>query len=124
MAISNSILEKPDKLSDEEFTCMKKHALCTYKILSEIKDFKDITCWASYHHEKLNGQGYPFGKTAEELNHKERLMGCVDIYQALKEDRPYKAGMTHQKCISIMSDMADKGYIDKTIVKDIDKVFA
>ena len=44
--------------------------------------------WAAFHHEKLNGKGYPFGKTAAELNEPERIMACIDIYQALIEDRP------------------------------------
>ena len=50
-----------------------------------------------FHHEKLNGKGYPFGKTAAELNEPERMMACVDIYQALTEDRPYKKGLSHEK---------------------------
>ena len=47
--------------------------------------------------KKLNGKGYPFGKTAAELNEPERMMACVDIYQALTEERPYKKGMSHEK---------------------------
>ena len=43
--------------------------------------------------KNLNGKGYPFGKTAAELNEPERMMACVDIYQALTEDRPYKKGI-------------------------------
>lgn len=52
---------------------------------------------SALHHEKLNGKGYPFGKTADELNEQERIMACVDIYQALTEERPYKKGMSHEK---------------------------
>ena len=47
---------------------MKNHAGYTYLILSEVNDFEDIRDWAAFHHEKLNGKGYPFGKTADELN--------------------------------------------------------
>lgn len=87
MAIDNDILEKPDKLTDEEFSKMKNHAGYTYLILSNINDFEDIRDWAAFHHEKLNGKGYPFGKTAAELNEPERIMACIDIYQALTESR-------------------------------------
>ena len=77
MAIDNDILEKPDKLTDEEFSKMKNHAGYTYLILSNINDFEDIRDWAAFHHEKLNGKGYPFGKTAAELNEPERIMACT-----------------------------------------------
>lgn len=123
MAIKNDILEKPDKLDHLEFARMQNHAWYTYMILNQIKGFEDITEWASLHHEKLNGSGYPFGKTAEQLTKEDRLMACIDIYQALSEDRPYKKGMPHEKCIAIMRDMVDKGLIDKTITEDINHVF-
>lgn len=123
MAISNDILEKPDKLSDDEFVYMKTHAWFTYIILRQIDGFEDITEWASCHHEKLNGKGYPFGRTADKLSSKDRLMACIDIYQALSEDRPYKKGMSHEKCISIMKNMAEQGLIDSEITADIDNVF-
>ncbi len=123
MAINNDVLEKPDKLTDSEYAYMQNHAWYTYVILKQVKGFEDITQWASLHHEKLNGKGYPFGKTAHELTEKDRLMGCIDIYQALSEDRPYKPGMSHAKCIEIMTDMAEKGFIDGKIVGDIDRTF-
>lgn len=122
MAIDNDVLEKPEKLTDTEFAYMQNHAWYTYVILSQIKGFEDITRWASRHHEKLNGNGYPFGLTAKELDRDERLVGCIDIYQALSEDRPYKPGMPHEKCIAIMRDMATNGFIDENITEDIASV--
>ena len=115
MAVGNEILEKPDKLTDEEFDKMKNHAGYTYLILSQVDDFEEIRDWAALHHEKLNGKGYPFGKTADELNEQERIMACVDIYQALTEERPYKKGMSHEKACDILDDMAQKGFVDADI---------
>ena len=94
MAVGNEILEKPDKLTDEEFDKMKNHAGYTYLMLSQVDGFEDIRDWAALHHEKLNGKGYPFGKTADELNEQERIMACVDIYQALTEELCAKPGQT------------------------------
>ena len=74
---------------------------------------------AAFHHEKLNGKGYPFGKTAAELNEPERIMACIDIYQALTESRPYKHGFSHEKTCDILDDMADKGFIDAGIAQNI-----
>ena len=123
MAVGNEILEKPDKLTDDEFSKMKNHAGYTYLILSEVNDFEEIRDWAAFHHEKLNGKGYPFGKTADELNEQERMMACVDIYQALTEDRPYKKGLSHEKTCDILDDMAQKDFIDSDISKTIRECF-
>ena len=115
MMVGNEILEKPDKLTDEEFDKMKNHAGYTYLILSQVDDFEEIRDWAALHHEKLNGKGYPFGKTADELNEQERIMAFVDIYQALTEERPYKKGMSHEKACDILDDMAKKGFVDADV---------
>lgn len=123
MAINNDILEKPDKLTDDEFSKMKNHAGYTYLILSGVNDFEDVRDWAALHHEKLNGKGYPFGKTASELNEPERIMACIDIYQALTEDRPYKKGLSHEKTCDILDDMAEKGFIDASITRKIRTCF-
>ena len=123
MAIGNEILEKPDKLTDDEFSKMKNHAGYTYRILSDVDDFEEIRDWAAFHHEKLNGKGYPFGKTADELNEPECIMVCIDIYQALTEDRPYKKGLSHEKTCDILDDMAQKGFIDSTISNKIREFF-
>ena len=123
VAIGNEILEKPEKLTDEEFKTMKHHAVYTYYILSGIDDFEEIRDWAALHHEKLNGKGYPFGKTADELNEQERIMACIDIYQALTEDRPYKKGLSHEKACDILDDMEQKGFVDSDISNKIRECF-
>ena len=123
MAVGNEILEKPDKLTEDEFSKMKNHAGYTYLILSEVNDFEEIRDWAAFHHEKLNGKGYPFGKTAAELNEPERIMACIDIYQALTEDRPYKKGLSHEKTCEMLDDMAQKGFVDSDISRKIRECF-
>ena len=123
VAVGNEILEKPGRLTDEEFAVMKHHAAYTYYILSEIEGFEELRDWAAFHHERLDGTGYPFRKTAQELNTQERMMACVDIYQALTESRPYKPGMPHEKACAILRDMAGKGWIDSAIVSTVDECF-
>ena len=121
--VDSSVLEKPGKLEAEEYQHIQIHAEWTWKLLGKIRGFEDIKRWASYHHEQLNGKGYPFGKTAEELDTEERLLACLDIYQALTEDRPYKAGMAHNKAIGILREMAEKGELDVDIIEQIDQTF-
>ena len=122
LVVSNNVLEKPGKLTANEFDAMKHHASATYYILNKIKGISDIKEWASNHHEKLNGKGYPRGLTAEKLSFEDRLMACIDIYQALTEKRPYKDGMSHEKTIAIMRDMEGRGELDETIVRDMEAV--
>lgn len=121
--VNNEVLEKPGKLNEEEYAHIQSHALETYRLLSKITGFAEIRDWASYHHEKLNGKGYPFGKCADELTEEMRLMACLDIYQALTEERPYKAGMAHAKAISILRELVKREELDAGLVEEIDKVF-
>ncbi len=123
LVIQNDILEKRGKLDDAEFANVKTHAMATRELLRDIDGFKDITEWASNHHEKLDGSGYPYGKQADELTFEDRLMTCLDIYQALTEPRPYKTPISHKKAMEIMYKMAADNKIDKNIVYDLDKIF-
>ncbi len=123
LMVSRDVLEKPGKLDQQEYQHIQSHAYETYRLLSRLYGAEQMTEWAANHHEKLNGKGYPFGKTAEQLDEKSRLLACLDIYQALTEDRPYKAGMPHSKAIAILRELADKGELDSTITEDIDRVF-
>ncbi|MEG1848112.1 MAG: HD domain-containing phosphohydrolase [Lachnospiraceae bacterium] len=123
LVIDKDILEKPDKLNATEYRHIQTHAWYTYRILGGIEGFEDITEWASLHHEKLDGSGYPFGKHAQELSHKARMMACLDIYQALTEMRSYKESMPHVQAMAILRDMAQKNQIDASIVEDINTVF-
>lgn len=123
LAVPNSILDSPRKLNEREFTTIKEHSYYTRLSLEQISGFEDITEWASNHHEKLNGTGYPFGKTADKLDFNSRLLTCLDIYQALTEERPYRVPLSHHEAMNILEDMADDGLIDCIIVSDIDNVF-
>lgn len=125
LMIPNEILQKPAKLTDEEYLVMKRHVIYTYQILSQIhsKGMDEVVRWASNHHEKINGEGYPNGLTAKNLSKEEQIMTCCDIYQALTEKRAYKAGFSHEKAMEIMREMVLHGDLDNSIVEDMDQVF-
>lgn len=123
LAISNSILNKKGALNDDEFAIIKAHTYYTRQALEKVDGFFDITNWASNHHEKLDGSGYPYGLNAKDLDFESRLMGCLDIYQALTENRPYREGLSHEKTMCILYEQVNKGLIDAQIVNDIEKVF-
>lgn len=94
LSIPLAILEKPGSLTAQEWRTMKRHSYFTYKILSEIDDtlIKIINEWASFHHEKLNGQGYPFHIHGDIITTGSRIITVADIFTALSEPRPYRAG--------------------------------
>jgi HD-GYP domain-containing protein (c-di-GMP phosphodiesterase class II) len=124
LAVGNAILDKPGKLEPAEVDVIQRHTYYTRVSLRSIVGFEDITEWAANHHEKLDGSGYPYGKSASELDFNSRLMGCLDIYQALTELRPYREALSHARTLEIMRDMVGHGKIDGSIVEDIDRAFA
>lgn len=120
--LPNAILEKPDKLNAFEFSEIKRHTYYTKLALDKIDGFEDISSWAANHHEKLNGKGYPESLCADELDFESRLLGVIDIYQALTEERPYRRGLSHKETMKIIYSMANGGFIDNQIVRDIDNI--
>ncbi|AOR24813.1 HD-GYP domain-containing protein [Clostridium taeniosporum] len=110
------ILEKPGKLTEEEFETMKNHAIIGYKILSdlEIDDIRDI---AMAHHEKLDGTGYPFGLKDNEISREARILAIADIFSALMAVRSYKNEFSKEKIIEILKNMANSNKIDYNIVQ-------
>jgi len=119
LGIKNRILDKPGQLSEEEFSVIKEHPITAKESLAQVQGFEEIAEWAYNHHEKLNGTGYPRGLRAEELDFNSRLLACLDIYQALGEDRPYRKAMEHDEVIIILLQMAQDGLIDAKITEDI-----
>lgn len=114
IAIPVQILEKPEKLTQEEFEIMKKHSLIGYNILSNlnIDDIRDI---ATLHHEKIDGTGYPFGIKGDELTAESKIVAIGDIASALIGVRSYKKSFEKEKVIKILNDMVKSNKIDAQI---------
>ena len=119
LAIPNNILDKPGKLTKDEYSIIKSHTYYTKLILDKIDGIQDISDWASNHHETLRGTGYPEALNSSSLSLESRILAVCDIYQALIEDRPYRPGMTHEKTFSIIGSMVDIGNIDGEVVKKL-----
>lgn len=105
LGVSNSILDKPSKLDDEEWAAMQRHTTLGEIILSGITAFADISAIAGGHHERLDGKGYPRGLTGDQISLEIRIVTTADIFDALTADRPYRAAIPIDKALSIMSDM-------------------
>lgn len=106
-------------LNDEERVVINNHALVTYKMLSQLpfpKKLQNVTEYASAHHEKLDGTGYPFGKKDEELPIQARILAIADVFEALTaKDRPYKKGKTLSEAMKILAFMVKDRHIDADI---------
>lgn len=116
IAIPNEILKKEGPLTKAEFEIMKQHVVYTYEILSNLKH-EQILNIASNHHEKLNGKGYPRGLS--DLTLSEKIVAVADIFVALIQKRSYKDGFSKDKVIEILSNCANKGEIDREVVKKV-----
>ncbi|MCD3350869.1 HD domain-containing protein [Clostridium botulinum D/C] len=121
LAIPSSILDKNGKLTHEEFSIIKSHVYYTSIILDKIEDIPDIKEWASNHHEKLNGKGYPRGLLGKNLSEECRILAVCDIYQALTEDRPYRSGLNQKTAYDILDNMAADNLICKHAVNNLKK---
>ena len=119
LAVPNEILIKPGALTENEFDIVKQHSYYSYYILQQVEGFEEIAVWAGFHHETLDGNGYPFGLKAPEINLGSRIIATADIYCALLEDRPYRSGMTRNQIINIMNDMVKNTKLDAKIVNDL-----
>ena len=111
LRVPNSILEKPGKLTDEEFNVMREHTYYTNMILQDVEGFEKICGWAAHHHEKLNGKGYPFHLHGEQLDEGSRIMAVADIFSAITEVRPYRKGMDKEQAQKVLLESAERGEI-------------
>ena len=110
------ILGKPGPLSDAERSIMNQHSYETYEILRHIEGLDDIARWAAYHHEGLNGAGYPFHPGGNELGIEPRIIAVADIFQALVQDRPYRQGLPLDEVLAVLEQLVCEGKIDQAIV--------
>lgn len=117
----NNLCIRKGTLLPEELEKMREHALVSHEMLSELtypKKYENLPQYASSHHEKLNGKGYPFNKKADELPLQSRIIAIADLYEALTaSDRPYKKGKTLTETLRIMAFMVKDGEIDKDLVE-------
>jgi len=117
ISISDVILNKPDKLTNEEFAIMKTHAAEGERIIDKIASRTDdaeffhyAKLFAGYHHERWDGKGYPRGLSGMDIPLQGRIMAIVDVYDALVSTRPYKKGFSHEEAVTIIMESSGKQF--------------
>ncbi|MBF0590174.1 MAG: HD domain-containing protein [Magnetococcales bacterium] len=116
LAVSPAILDKPAKLDEAEWRHMHSHTYYTHEILSHLSGFEEIDNWASMHHETLDGGGYPFHVTEDQLSLEARIIAVADVFTALTEERPYRAGLDQTHVSRILRDMVANNHLDDQVV--------
>jgi len=115
--IADEILNKPGKLTDDEFTIMKTHANHSIDIIKKTPGISALSLEvAALHHEKLNGTGYPFQVLADDISKYGRMIAICDIFDALTATRVYKKGFAHGKAFAILRELAKQGQLDANLV--------
>ncbi len=99
--VPKEILQKPGKLTAEEWEIMRQHTIYAKRIL-DVPGFESALNIALYHHENYDGTGYPFGLKEKEIPVEAHIVKLVDVYDALRSSRPYKKGFTHEETINII----------------------
>lgn len=115
LAVPNEILEKPSGLEHDEFAVMRQHTYWTYSLLKSIGGLEEIAEWAAFHHERLDGSGYPFQLPQGRLRIGSRIMMVADISTALIEDRPYRKGMTREGVEKVLINFTERGQLDANV---------
>jgi putative two-component system response regulator len=128
IAVKDEILNKPDKLTPEEFDSIKSHTIFGEKVIERLKektmdsDFLEYArIFAISHHEKWDGSGYPHGLTGEEIPLLGRMMAIGDVCDALVEPRPYKGELPHEKAMEIILE-GKGGHFDPVLTDVFEKV--
>ena len=115
LGVPDSILLKPGRLTNEEMAIMKRHTTIAYDILSPIPFLQDALDIPYLHHEKWDGSGYPKGMAGETIPVPSRIFAVIDVWDALRSDRPYRLAWNEERVIEYLT--AERGrHFDPTIV--------
>jgi putative nucleotidyltransferase with HDIG domain len=108
LSVANTILDKKSRLTESEWKVVERHPGLSRQILERIGPFKEIAIVAGEHHEKLDGTGYPNRLLSRDISLESRIVAVADVYSALSEDRPYRAGLERKQIFSILRALAPR----------------
>ncbi len=110
LAVPEYILNKPSRLGNAEFRTVQRHAETSYRLLKPLTSLSDILPAVRYHHERMNGTGYPHGLKGEQIPLSARVIAVVDAYDAMTHDRPYRAAVPPIEAINELRRCSPAGY--------------
>ena len=121
IGISDQILSKPGILTREEYKIIKKHPLFGRQIMSQVRVLQSVLPGISEHHERLDGSGYPYGLTGDQISIAGRVIAVADVFDAMTTDRPYRKALSMD---AIMGYLLEEGgrLFDRECVKALQRV--
>ncbi|MCR5262164.1 MAG: response regulator [Candidatus Gastranaerophilales bacterium] len=122
IGVSDDIIYKVDKLSDDDWTEIKNHIRHGVRILEDIKQLRDVVEIIKYHHEYYNGNGYPAGLHGEEIPLGSRIIAIADAYDAMVSKRAYRPARTEEQALEILHNMRGIQF-DPALVEVFDGIF-
>ena len=123
IGISDTVLQKPGRLNDEEFKTIKKHPVIGRRILKGVQGFAPYLAAVELHHENWDGTGYPNRKAGREVPLDARIIHVADAYDAMTTNRSYRQAMTHDRAIEILLECAGTQF-DPEVVAALERVFS
>jgi len=121
IGIPDAILNKPDKLTNEEFSIIKHHPLKGSELLKRVTGMEEVAVWVSQHHERVDGRGYPKGLKGEEISLEAKIIAVADAFEAMTSDRAYRTRMPTDAALKELQFSIDSQF-DKRAVDAFAKV--
>jgi putative two-component system response regulator len=116
ICVPDAILNKPGRLTDEEYEIIKQHPSQGVAIVEPLQALADVIPLIRWHHERPDGRGYPDGLRGEEIPFLVRILSVADVYDALASERPYRPALPLAVCLNEMSSIAHRGGLDPELV--------
>lgn len=110
IGVSEDILNKTEALTKEEFEIIKKHVNYGVKILEDIKQLKDVVEIIKFHHEKFDGNGYPYGLKGDEIPLNAQIIAISDTYDSMVSKRSYRAGLSHDEAVKRIEEQSGRQF--------------
>lgn len=123
IGVEDRVLKKPGVLTNEEFEIMKRHTVMGYEIVRQVKQLNEMLPGIRWHHEALNGRGYPDGIKGDEMPLMVRIIAVADTFDAITTDRPYQIGSEFPRALEILRKHAGTKY-DPIVVDALDSALA
>jgi putative two-component system response regulator len=120
VTVPDHILLKSGPLDPQEWEIIKKHPVTGERICAPLRSFRSVLPIIRYHHEKLDGSGYPDGLKGEEIPLSARILQTVDIYDALTTTRPYREALSPENTFAILREEVKRGWRDGSLVDELE----
>jgi putative two-component system response regulator len=117
VSVPDAILDKPDTLTAAEFEIMKQHTVQGARIVESLRSVRDAIPMIRWHHERLDGRGYPDGLFGGSIPLPVRILSVADVYDSLSSARPYRGAIPHPQCLEILRRDSAGGGLDTDLVE-------